>query len=141
MWPQFKLRGNYKWIEVLPTLISTYNNTKLRNISRTRPKFKVGDRVRVRKHKHVFEKGYTPNWTTEVFTVDRIMLTSPVTYKLKDYQDQPIADGFYEQELLKVIHPDVYLVEKVIKKCGSKMFVKWLGFDSSYNSRIDQSDM
>ncbi|XP_033225746.1 uncharacterized protein LOC117178429 [Belonocnema kinseyi] len=118
---------------------STHSNLKASICER--PKFKVGDRVRVSKHKHVFEKGYTPNWTTEVFTVDRTMLTSPVTYKLKDYQDQPIAGGLYEQELLKVKHPDIYLVEKVIKKLDSKIFAKWLGFDSSHNSWIDQSDM
>ncbi|XP_033214053.1 uncharacterized protein LOC117171109 [Belonocnema kinseyi] len=114
---------------------------KLRNISRTRPKFKVGDRVRVSKHKHTFEKGYTFNWTTEISNVDRIMLTSSVKYKLKDYQDQSIAGEFYEQELLKVKHPDIYLAEKVIKKGGSKIFVKCLGFDISLNSWIAQSDM
>ena len=73
---------------------------KQRNIPSRKSKFKVGDRVRVSKHKHVFEKGYTPNWTKEIFTVDQVMSTNPVTYKLKDYQNQPIADGFYEQEIL-----------------------------------------
>ena len=166
MWPQFNLRGNYKWIDILPNLISKYNETKHRTIGMKpkdvtaedeeelmerfkkqrkipsrKPKLKVGDRVRVSKHKHVFEKGYTPNWTTEIFTVDQVMSTNPVTYKLKDYQNQPIAGGFYEQELLKVRHSDIYLVEKVIKKRGDKVFVKWLGFDSSHNSWIDKSDM
>ena len=69
------------------------------------------------------------------------MATNPVTYKLKDYRDQPIAGGFYEQELLKAKYPDVYLVEKVLKKCGNKIYVKWLGFDNSHNSWISKSDM
>ena len=81
-----------------------------------RPKFKIGDKVRVSKFKSVFEKGYTSNWRTEIFTVDRVMSTNPVTYKLKDYQDQSIGGSFYEQELLKVKYPDIYLVEKVLKK-------------------------
>ena len=165
MWPQFNLRGYFKWIDTLPNLISKYNETKRRTIGmkpqdvtaedeeklmhrfkkqrkipRRKPKFKVGDRVRVSKHKLVFEKGYTPNWTTEIFTVDQVMSTNPVTYNLKDYPNQPIG-GFYEQELVKVRHPDIYLVEKVIKKRGDKVFVKWLGFDSLHNSWTDKSDM
>ncbi|XP_033229889.1 uncharacterized protein LOC117181389 [Belonocnema kinseyi] len=149
MWPQFSFKGNCKWINILPTFISKYNNTKSRSIDvklkditakdeeelmqrfkklidipRKRSKFKVGDRVQVRKWKHVFENGYTPNLTTEIFTVDRVMSTNPVTYKLKDYQNQPIAGRFYEQGLLKVKHINVYLVEKVIKKRVNKMFVK-----------------
>ncbi|XP_043468588.1 uncharacterized protein LOC122502541 [Leptopilina heterotoma] len=166
MWPEFSLQGNYKWINLLPTLMTKYNNKKhrtigmkpkdvtvedtrellrrirkLRRIPLKRSKFKVGDRVRVSKFKNIFEKGYTPNWTTEVFTVDKVKSTKPVTYKLKDYQNQPIEDGFYEEELLKVQYPDVYLVEKVLKTRGNDVYVKWLGFDSSHNSWIKKSDM
>ncbi|XP_043464235.1 uncharacterized protein LOC122499789 [Leptopilina heterotoma] len=166
MWPEFSLQGNYKWINLLPTLISKYNNKKhrtigmkpkdvtvedtrellrrirkLRKIPLRRSKFKVGDRVRVSKFKNIFEKGYTPNWTTEIFTVDKVKSTKPVTYKLLDYQNQPIEGGFYEKELLKVKHPDVYLVEKVFKTRGNDVYVKWLGFDKSHNSWIKKSDM
>ncbi|XP_043475947.1 uncharacterized protein LOC122507353 [Leptopilina heterotoma] len=166
MWPEFNLQGNYKWINLLPTLMSKYNNKKhrtigmkpkdvtvedtrellrrirkLRRIPLKRSKFKVGDRVRVSKFKNIFEKGYTPNWTTEIFTVDKVKSTKPVTYKLKDYQNQPIEGGFYEEELLKVQYPDVYLVEKVLKTRGNDVYVKWLGFDSSHNSWIKKSDM
>jgi hypothetical protein len=42
-------------------------------------------------------------------------------------------------ELQKVKHPDVYLVEKVLKKKGKKLYVKWLGFDKSHNAWIDQN--
>ena len=88
-----------------------------------RPEFKIGDKVRVSKFKNVFGEGCTPNWTTEIFTVDHVMSTNPVTYKLKDYQDQSIPGGFYEQELLKVEYPDIYLVEKILKKRGNKIYV------------------
>ncbi|XP_043471324.1 uncharacterized protein LOC122504328 [Leptopilina heterotoma] len=145
MWMQFSLRGNYKWYDILPTLISNYNNTKhrtigmkpkdvtsedveilkeriskLRKIPLRRPKYKIGDKVRVSKYKNVFEKGYTPNWTTEIFTVDQVVSTQPVTYKLKDYQDQPISGGFYEEELLKVKYSDIYLVEKFSRHVETK---------------------
>ncbi|XP_043483549.1 uncharacterized protein LOC122512010 [Leptopilina heterotoma] len=166
MWPQFNLRGNYKWEDILPSLISKYNNQKhrtigmkpkdvrkqdeeklLKHISKQRKiltkraKFKVGDRVRVSKNKHIFEKGYTRNWTTEIFTISQIKSTKPVTYKLKDYQDQPIESGFYEEEISKVKYPDIYIIEKVLKNRRDKVFVKWLGFDNSLNSWIKKSDM
>ncbi|XP_053594670.1 uncharacterized protein LOC128667654 [Microplitis demolitor] len=97
-------------------------------------KLKVGDKVCITKYKHVFEKGYTPNWTTEIFTIKEVKNTNPTTYKLIDYQDQPIEGGFYEEELSKVKYPDVYLVEKIIRTRGKKLYVKWLGFDSTHNS-------
>lgn len=165
MWIQFTLRGNYKWIDILPKLIAEYNDRKHRTIGVkpnevsavneaeilqrfkraagpvTKAKFKINDKVRVSKLKQVFEKGYTPNWSTEVFTVRKVQATNPVTYLLKDYEDKPIAGGFYEQELQKVKYPDVYLVEKVIKRRGNEIFVKWLGFDNTHNSWINKKDL
>ena len=104
-------------------------------------KFKIGDKVRVSKANTVFEKGYTPNRSTEVFTIVRIAAINPTTYHLKDYQDQPVSGGFYEQELLKTKYPDIYIVETIIKKKGNKIFVKWLGFDNSHNSWLNKTDM
>ncbi|XP_053598646.1 uncharacterized protein LOC128668864 [Microplitis demolitor] len=81
-------------------------------LNKKESKFKVGDKVRINKYKHVFEKGYTPNWTTEIFTIKSVQNTNPTTYKLTDYQNQSIEGGFYNEELNKVRYPDVYLVEK-----------------------------
>jgi len=83
----------------------------------------------VSKYKHVFERGYTPSLSMEVFVVDAVKLTKPITYRLKDYQGQPIQGGFYQEELTSVKYPDVYLIEKVLKRRGNRVFVKWLGFD------------
>ncbi len=66
------------------------------------PKYKVGDKVRVSKLKHIFEKKYTPNWSTEIFTITRVVKTKPITYHLKDYQGQPVVGGFYEEEIKKL---------------------------------------
>ncbi|XP_043481307.1 uncharacterized protein LOC122510600 [Leptopilina heterotoma] len=116
--------------------MTKYNNKKHRTIGMKPKDVTVEDtRELLRRIR------YTPNWTTEVFTVDKVKSTKPVTYKLKDYQNQPIEDGFYEEELLKVQYPDVYLVEKVLKTRGNDVYVKWLGFDSSHNSWIKKSDM
>lgn len=167
MWQKFSLRGNYKWIDILEDLLAKYNNTKHRTIgmkpkdvnaakvndilskinlnvrkkNAIRAKFKVGDKVRTSKNKEIFEKGYTPNWSTEIFTISKVQNTIPITYKLHDYQDKPIAGGFYKEELLKTKYPDIYLIEKVLKKRGKNVYVKWLGFDNSHNSWINKSDM
>ena len=126
MWKEFSFRGTYKWIDILPDLVSEYNNTKHRTIkmkpkdvtasntdqlkriyeNRTnitsKPKFKVGDHVRVSNYKHAFEKGFTPNFTAESFVVDAVKPTKPITYRLKDYQGNPIQGGFYQEELTSV---------------------------------------
>ncbi|XP_072757502.1 uncharacterized protein [Anoplolepis gracilipes] len=61
-------------------------------------------------------KSYTPNWSAEVFKIVKIQNTNPATYLLEDSRGNPVAGGFYEYELQRVANPDVYLVEKVIRK-------------------------
>jgi len=85
----------------------------------------VGDLVRMSKYKTVFEKGYTPNWTTEVFKIVKVQRTSPVTYLLEDYRGKSIAETFYEYELHRATHPDIYLLEKVLRRRGNEVCVKW----------------
>ena len=61
----------------------------------SKPKFKVGDRVRISKYKRkTFDKGCTPNWTEEIFTVDKIQYSNPITYKLKDLNNEEIQGSF-----------------------------------------------
>jgi len=97
-------------------------------------KFIVGDSVRVSKYKTVFEKCYTSNWTTEVFKIVKVQRTNSVTYLLEDYRGKSIAGTFYEYELHRATHPDIYLVEKVLRRRGNEIYVKWLRFDESHNS-------
>lgn len=165
MWKMFTLNGNYKWIDALSRLVGEYNarkhrtigmrpidvtpaiadkllNTVYSNVKIAAPaRFKVGDPVRVSKVKTIFKKGYTPNWSTEVFKIVKVQKTNPVTYVLKDSRGNPIAGGFYEYELQRVANPDVHLVEKVIRKKGDKVYVKWLGFDATHNSWIDKNNI
>ena len=104
-------------------------------------KYKVGDIVRVSKYKKLFEKGYTPNWTTENFKIVAINRKKPVTFILKDLNNEVIAGRFYEHEISIVKHPHVYLVEKILKEKNNKLYVKWLGFDTKQNSWIDEWDI
>ncbi|KAJ8910542.1 hypothetical protein NQ315_011055 [Exocentrus adspersus] len=89
-------------------------------------KFKVGDHVRISKYREAFEKGYTPNWSSEIFIIRKIRLSNPTTYLLQD-------------EAVK--HPDAHLVEKVLRKKGNKVFVKWLGYNDKHNSWIDSNNV
>ena len=108
-----------------------------------KPKFKIGDKVRISKYKRkVFDKGYTPNWTEEVFTVDKIQYTHPITYKLKDLNDEEIQGSFYEPELLKA-RQDVFRIDKVIRRDYKKKqaLVKWKGYSDDFNSWISFKDL
>ena len=64
-------------------------------------RFKVGDRVRISKFKNTFAKGYTPNWSTEIFIINKINDTVPYTYNLKNLNNEEIIGSFYDRELQK----------------------------------------
>ena len=66
-------------------------------------RFDVGDRVRISKFKNIFAKGYAPNWSSEIFIVDKINDTVPYMYNLKDLNDEKILGSFYDRELQKTI--------------------------------------
>ena len=111
--------------------------------SSSKPKFKIGDKIRISKYKRkVFDKGYTPNWTEEVFTVDKIQYTNPITYKLKDLNNEPIEGSFYEPELLEA-KQDIFRIEKVIKSDYKKKqaLVSWSGYPKEFNSWIPLKDV
>ena len=104
------------------------------------PNFKVGDRVRVSKYKIIFAKGYTPNWSEEVFVVNKIKNTVPWTYYINDLNGEEIIGTFYEKELQKTNQKE-FRIEKVIKRKGDKLYVKWKCYNDSFNSWIDKKDL
>ena len=104
------------------------------------PKFKVGDHVRISKYKNTFAKGYTPNWSEEVFVIKKIKNTVPWTFVIDDLNGEEITGTFYEKESQKIDQQE-FRIEKVIKKKGDKLYVKWKGYDHSFNSWIDKKDL
>ena len=88
------------------------------------PKFKAGDHVITSKYKNTFAKGYTPNWFKELFVIKEIKNTVPWTYVINDLNGEEIIGTFYEKELQKTNQKESK-IEKVIKKKGSKLYVKW----------------
>ena len=81
---------------------------------------KVGDHVRISKNKNIFAKGYTQNWSEEVFVVSKIKDTVPWTYFISDLNGEPAAGRFYEKELQKTSQ-EKFRIEKVLKRKGNKL--------------------
>lgn len=166
MWKQFTYRANHKFLDILQRLVDEYNNSIHRTIRmkpndvnhsierhllntvyrqpslwERKPKFEIGDFVRISKYKHVFSKGYTANWTTEIFRIRKIQQTTPITYLLVDYSGENINGTFYAEELKITKDSKLYLIERIIRKKGNKVYVKWLGFGPEHNSWIKKRAM
>ena len=171
MWKRFTAENTRKWIDMLDDLLKIYNNSRVHStigmtpenasliknkvkvfqniINNTRliPKaarFKVGDKVRISRTKALFEKGYLPNWSEELYIIDQIQKTIPVTYKLKDLLGDEIKGSFYNEELQKSTQ-EVYRVEKVIRKKKingvEHALVKWSGYSDKHNSWLSVKEL
>ena len=92
----------------------------------TSPKFHVGDKVRITRKKGTFEKGFTPNWTEEVFTISSVKATNPPTYTIKDQLGDPVQGAFYEQEL-QLSAQEIFRIERVLGKKKNQVCVRWKG--------------
>ena len=162
MWKRFTEQSNTQYLKILPEILNNYNNSFHTSIKMTpteasqkknektvrdnlyndltllkmKSKYKIGDKVRISKYKRdLFDKGYTPNWTEKMFVIDKIQHTNPVTYKIKDLNDEEIHGSFYEAELQKT-DQTLFRVEKVVKKSKTKAYVKWKRYNDSFNSWI-----
>ena len=90
----------------------------------------------------MFDKGYTENWTEELFIIDKTQYTTPITYKLKDLNDEKIKGSFYEPELLKA-NQEIFRIDKVTKRDYKKKqaLVKWKEYNDDFNSWIPIKDL
>lgn len=171
MYKYFTANNTRRWVDVLQKLVTGYNNSyhssikmtpnsvtkerqhEIRRIlypqktTRSKPfKFNVNDLVRISKAKKVFRKGYLPNWSTELFKItSRLARTKPL-YTIEDLNGIAIKGKFYEEEIVKVPEePEDFLVEEIIRKKRvngkTKYLIKWVGYDSSFNSWVDESQM
>jgi hypothetical protein len=156
IWFEFVRDNTRKWIDRLDDIVDDYNETvhsalgmtpaearKRENADRLykrmlppavveKPKFCLGEWVRISRAKDKFEKGFHPNWSYEIYKIVSIRLTSPVRYYLVDYYGEEIEGAFYENELQQVSDPSFFPVEKVLKKRKVKgveeKLVKFLGY-------------
>ena len=172
MWRYFTYNKNYTYINVLKDIVASYNDNyhrtikmKPKNVNKdneyrlfntvynnndntevTLFKFNIGDKVRISKYKHIFEKGYTPNWTEEIFIISQKIPRIPCVYKLTDLNGDTVEGIFYEEELQKIIKEDeVFNIDKILKKRTrnkqKEIFVSWLGYPKNFNSWIPASSL
>jgi hypothetical protein len=147
MWRYFTYIGKYVYIDVLNKFLESYNSSYHRTIKCTpkdvhkdnekaiwkqiycytdngfndgesiKFRFKEGDKVRINKTKTVFEKGYEPNWTQEVFVVGKKIARNTPIYKLKDLLDEPMTGIFYEEQMQLVKNKEIiYKIDAVLKR-------------------------
>jgi len=169
MWKRFTAENTRNWINMLDSLLFKYNNKihstigmtpvkaskkenemkvlqnfKTRSGVISKPKFKVGDKVRISRIKGTFEKGYLPNWSEELYSIYEVQQTLPVTYKLKDLLGEKIEGSFYQQELQKS-HQEIYRVEKILRKKKingvDHGLVKWSGYSEKHNQWLPVKEL
>jgi hypothetical protein len=171
LWKVFTKQNNNKWLSILPKIVKAINHSYNRSIkcspasvnrenatqlwlklygkSEPNPtyKYNIGNQVRISKQKHVFEKGYLPNFSEEIFTIQGRINRQPPVYQLKDSTGEILEGYFYERELVKVVTSpeDVYLIEKILKtrirKCIKEALVKWKGYLASASTWEPLSDI
>ena len=172
MWRMFTTTSSYHYLDKLDRLVNdNYNQNFHRSIKmepadvtvhnarevwktlyqdQRKPakyKFKVGDQVKISKHKRIFEKGYLPSWTEETFTVAQRVPRDPPVYRLKEADGELIQGTFYEFELQKVIETAHHLfrIEKVLKHRGKgankEVLVHWKGWPKKYDSWIPYNQL
>ena len=125
-----------KPIDVASDSFDEYNEESNEKDSR----FKVNDHVRISKYKNIFAKVYAPNWSEEMFDVKKIKNTVTWTYVVSDLNGEEIIASFYEKELQKTNQKESR-IENVIKRKGNKLYVKWKGYNNSFNRWIDKKDL
>ena len=170
MWKMFSANNNTVYWDKLDKLVDDYNNTYHSSIEMTpteaskkenenkvfanlygdliylkpkNSKFSIGDKVRISKYnRRVFDKGYTPNWTEEVFVVIKVMSPKPVTYRIVDLLGEKVEGSFYEKELQKA-KQQPFRVEKVVRRDNKKKkaLVKWKGYSNKFNSWVSFKDL
>ena len=170
MWKMFTVNNNTVYGDKIDKLVNDYNNlrhssiemkpveaSKKENQSKAwsnlygeliylkpgKPKFEIGDKVRISKYKRsVFDKGYTPNWTEEIFVIDRVIPTRPITFSIVDLVGETIEGTFYEQQLQKA-KQQTFRIERVLKrdKKNKKALVSRIGYPDKFSSWISFKDL
>ena len=153
IYKNFTLNNNTIWINDLDKLTNEYNNSYHRSIkmkpidaskkaneyivrnnlynfkiTNKKPKFLIGDKVRVSLLKNTFEKSYTSNYSQEIFIIDNIKTSNVHYYFSKDLQGEKNDGSFYQEELLKTKQNDLYIIEKIICKNKDRYLVKWKNY-------------
>ena len=165
---KFLTKNNtHRYLEILPNILAGYNLTphsshglppakithlnkeivwlKLFNnraISYDKKKdFNKGDYVRIANRSKTFTKSYKPQWSREVFRINKLNHTDPITYVLEDLAAEIIDGDFYSQELTKTSLPTNFDIESILDKKPGIFLVKWLGYPKKFNSWVSSKSI
>lgn len=96
-------------IGVAPSSVNTENVLEIWKflnrkviVNTRKPKYCIGDNVRVANPKQIFDKGYKQKWSEEIFTISKIVMKKPYVYRLLDSSAELIKGNFYECEIQKI---------------------------------------
>ena len=92
------------------------------------------------RHEYRNIKTILQNRSEEVFVIKKVKNTVPWTYVIGNFNREEILGTFYEKELPKISQRE-FRIEKVIKRKSGERHVKWKGYDNSFNSWIDKTDI
>ena len=115
---------------------NAYFNSR-KEINDKDPKFKTDGTDRISKYKSSLAKGYTSNWSEEVLIIKKVKNTVPWTYVVKDLNEKKDVGTFYEKEFQKKKkNQKEFRIGRVIKRKDDKLYVKWKGYNNSFNTWI-----
>ena len=92
------------------------------------------------KYTNIFAGYYNPNWSEEAFVIKKVKNSVTLTYAVSDLNNEEIVGTFYEKELQKTNQKE-FRIEKVINRKGDNIYIKWKGYNNSFNSWIDKKDI
>jgi len=167
LYQYFTVQNTLNFVPVLQDLVKGYNRSYHRSIKMApdqvtsansedvwetlygqkgkfkKPQLKVGDRVRLKKKFRRFKKGYLPGWTEEVFVVRGVRSGKVPTYKVEEWDGTAVEGTFYAQDLQKVTveDDDLFRIDKIVKRKGDKVLVRWKGWPVKYDSWLEKKDV
>jgi len=169
MYRYFTFKNTWRYTDVLQHLVDSYNATHHRSIGmppdevcadngnlfaghsirkkyssgKPRCRYNVVDTVRIAMSRHSpFVKGYTDNWTRELFEIGSRLPTMPPTYALKDMSGESIKESSTNRSFRKSQRRDAHFdIDKILRRRGADgeftYFVHWVCYPSKFNCWVD----
>ncbi|KAH7689552.1 hypothetical protein AAVH_40450 [Aphelenchoides avenae] len=171
----FSNRNDLAWVDVVPQIVKAINHSRSRALGGMRPvdvnennwkelwtrlyahnfdkgapansRYTPGSKVRIDKLKGLFDKGYYPSFTDEIFTVQRLIKGHPDSYRIEDRNREDILGRFYAENFSKTKDYDevTHRISKVHKertRAGRRQFlVSWVGHPANERTWINEDQL
>ena len=174
LYKMMKHNNSYEWTKFIDQAMEIYLNRKHRTIKmspleaekdenesdvrrtyylryikagqkKRKPKFSLGDSVRIFKERGTFHRGYMEDFSEEIFTISKVLTNLPVPrYQLKEYSGEELVGSFFEDEIVRYDPPEFYEID-IIKTRGKgkkkEYLVHYRGWPSTYDESKRASEM